>query len=197
MRRLPSAMRSRAVAASGTVASGSPSETSKMPSVAASSATREVPGSPSRGPALRCAAGQDPRWRCRTRAAGIAVTRSRTQRKAAIVSSRAVSRRRGSTFAASAGVIAGATVTVGPARRSASMKRCCCGLSSTKPRSKSSLAGIDGHIHHAAALHAIFIAHGASREKHHPEIAVIAGIGINDAADCSVFSGDFGLDAAP
>ncbi len=59
------------------------------------------------------------------------------------------------------------------------------------------IAGIDGHVHHAAALHAIFIAHGAIRKNVILKVAVVARIGIDDAADSAVLRCDLGLDATP
>src|SRR5438270_11924592 len=59
------------------------------------------------------------------------------------------------------------------------------------------IAGVDGHVHDAAALHAVLIAHGALGKDIVLEVAVVAGIGVNDAANGAVFRGDLGLDAAP
>ena len=59
------------------------------------------------------------------------------------------------------------------------------------------VAGIDHHVHHAAALHAVPGAHGAGGENQAGGIAVIARIGIDQAAHGPVLGGHLGFDAAP
>ncbi len=53
------------------------------------------------------------------------------------------------------------------------------------------IAGIDRHVQHAAALHAVFIAHGTFGKDVVLEVAVVARIRIDDAADGTVLRGDF------
>ena len=59
------------------------------------------------------------------------------------------------------------------------------------------VAGIDRHVHDAAALHAVAIAPGALREHLAHEVAVVVRIGVDDAAHRAVFGGHLRLDAAP
>ena len=55
------------------------------------------------------------------------------------------------------------------------------------------VTGIDGQIHDAAALHSVFGTVRALRINFAGEVAVVARIGINNAADCSVLGGDLRL----
>ena len=53
------------------------------------------------------------------------------------------------------------------------------------------------HVHHAAALYAVARAPRAVGENVALRVAVVGGIGIDEASDRAVLGGDFGLDAAP
>ena len=59
------------------------------------------------------------------------------------------------------------------------------------------VSGVKRHIHHAAALHAVPGPPGALRERFTFDVAVLAGVGIDQAADRPVLGRDLGLDAAP
>ncbi len=59
------------------------------------------------------------------------------------------------------------------------------------------IAGVDGHVHHAAALRTIRRTHRTLGIGVALVVAIFARIGVNDAADGSVLGGNFGLDAAP
>ena len=59
------------------------------------------------------------------------------------------------------------------------------------------IARIENHIHHAPALHALLRTPRAAGENISFEIAVLARIRVNDAADRTVFRGHFGFNAAP
>src|SRR5205814_6119832 len=59
------------------------------------------------------------------------------------------------------------------------------------------IAGVDGHVHDAAALRAICGTHGAFGVGITGRVAVVFRIGVDDAANGTVFRGDLGLDAAP
>ena len=59
------------------------------------------------------------------------------------------------------------------------------------------IARIDRHVHHAAALHAVARTPCAVGENVALRVAVIGGIGIDEASDGAVLGRDFGLDAAP
>ena len=59
------------------------------------------------------------------------------------------------------------------------------------------VAGIERRIQHAAALHSVGGAHGAVGEDGILDIAVVSGIGVDDAADSAVLGSELGLDAAP
>src|SRR6266404_411313 len=59
------------------------------------------------------------------------------------------------------------------------------------------VAGINGIVGHAAALHAVAWTEAALGKSFAWRIAVAFGIGIDDAADGAVFRGNLGLDAAP
>src|SRR6202030_597001 len=59
------------------------------------------------------------------------------------------------------------------------------------------VARIDGHVHYAAALRAIFRTIRAFWKCLAGEVAVFVGIGINQTPDGAMFRGDLGFDAAP
>ena len=59
------------------------------------------------------------------------------------------------------------------------------------------IARIDRHIHDAAALHAVRIAAWPRGEHVALNVAVVARVGIDEAADGAVLGRDLGLDAAP
>src|SRR5258708_3184367 len=59
------------------------------------------------------------------------------------------------------------------------------------------VAGVDGIVSHAAALHTVAWTEAALGKSFARRIAVAFGIGIDDAADGAVFRGNLGLDAAP
>ena len=53
------------------------------------------------------------------------------------------------------------------------------------------------HVHHAAALHAVLVAHRARRVHVPVEVPVIFRVGVDEAPDRAVLGGDLRLDAAP
>src|SRR5206468_4240658 len=59
------------------------------------------------------------------------------------------------------------------------------------------IAGVDGHVHDAAALRAVGGTHGAVGEGVAGGVAIVFGVGVDDAAECAVFGCNFGLDASP
>ena len=59
------------------------------------------------------------------------------------------------------------------------------------------IARINRHIHHAAALHAVARTPRAVGENVALRVAVIGGIGVDEASEGAVFGRYFGLDAAP
>ena len=59
------------------------------------------------------------------------------------------------------------------------------------------IAGVENHVHHAAALDAIWRTICTFGEDIALKIAVVTGIGIDEAADGTVFGSDLGFDAAP
>ena len=59
------------------------------------------------------------------------------------------------------------------------------------------VTGVDRHIHHAAALRAFGRTHGAFGIRLAAVVAVVFGVGVDDAADGAVLGSDLGLDAAP
>ncbi len=59
------------------------------------------------------------------------------------------------------------------------------------------IAGIERHIHHAAALYAVAWAPGAVGENVALSVAVVCRIGVDEAADRAMLGRNFGLDAAP
>ena len=59
------------------------------------------------------------------------------------------------------------------------------------------IAGMHRHVHHRAALRAVLVAIRALRIDVALEVAVVARIGVDDAADRAMLGGDLRLDAAP
>ncbi len=59
------------------------------------------------------------------------------------------------------------------------------------------IAGVDGHVHDAAALRTFGGTHGAFRIGLAAGVAIVFGVGVDDATDCTVFGSDLGLDATP
>ena len=59
------------------------------------------------------------------------------------------------------------------------------------------VSGVKRHIHHAAALHAVPGSPSALGERFTFEVAVLVGVGIDQAADRPVLGRHLGLDAAP
>src|SRR5262249_56369380 len=59
------------------------------------------------------------------------------------------------------------------------------------------VAGVDRHIHHAAALRAVFVPVRAFRIDVSLVIAVLFRVGVDDAADRAVFVRDLRFDSSP
>src|SRR5258708_8860325 len=59
------------------------------------------------------------------------------------------------------------------------------------------VAGVDGIVSHAAALHTVAWTKAALGKRFARRIAVAFGIGIDDAAACALFRRNLGLDASP
>lgn len=65
------------------------------------------------------------------------------------------------------------------------------------PTGRERVAGVGGHVHDAAALHALRRPHRALGVHVVHEVPVVARVGVDDAADGAVLGRDLGLDAAP
>ncbi len=59
------------------------------------------------------------------------------------------------------------------------------------------IAGIDGHVLHAAALHPVARPHRSFREHVAAEVPVVSRIGVNEASDGAVFGRHLRFDAPP
>ncbi len=59
------------------------------------------------------------------------------------------------------------------------------------------VAGVDGHVHDAAALDAVRWTHGAFGIDRSAVVAVLVRVGVDKAADSAMLGGELGLDATP
>ena len=66
-----------------------------------------------------------------------------------------------------------------------------------RPARAQRIAGMNRHVHHAAALHALLRPERSLRIHVARVVAVVSRVRVDEAADRAVLVGDLGLDAAP
>ena len=82
-------------------------------------------------------------------------------------------------------------------RVTASLERQALGVLGGADAGRQRVAGINRHVHDAAALHAVLGTAGPCGKDFALEVAVVVRVGIDEAADGAVLGRHLGLDAAP